>query len=242
MSLAFSLVDLLVVLVILGSAAYATWRGFVSETLSIFAWAAAALASLYLGPWVAGMARSLIQTYWIATIVGYAAVFVVIFIPLQFASHRFSQGVRRSPVGPLDRVLGATFGIVRGLAILGIAYLIFTAFVPIHSQPRWLTAARTLPLIQSSSEVLLALIPDRGPHDAEPPAEGPRPKSIRDLIERPAPDAAPPPDVAPRSDLMAPPVKPRPPKKPRKKGYGVGDRRALDRLFEATGSGGIQKP
>ena len=230
MSLAFSFVDLLVVLVILGSAAYATWRGFVSETLSIVAWAAAALASLYLGPWVARMAHGLIATAWIATVVGYAAVFIVVFIPLQFASHRFSEGVKRSPVGPLDRVLGATFGIVRGLAILGIAYLIFTAFVQIRDQPRWLTQARTLPLIQSAAQVLLVLVPERDHHEA-PPAE---------------PDHAAPPPAAhhPRTidDLLGKPAKPVKPKKHPKKAYGAGDRHALDRLFEATGSGGTQKP
>ncbi len=231
MSLAFSFVDLVVVLVILGSMAYAIWRGFVSETLSIVAWAAAALASLYLGPWVARMAHGLIATPWIATVVGYAAVFIVVFIPLQFASYRFSEGVKRSPVGPLDRVLGGTFGIVRGLAILGIAYLIFTAFVPIREQPLWLREARTLPLIQSSAQVLLVLVPDR--HDAPPPPAplappATHPQTIRDLL------APPPPATHP-----AHPVKP---KKHPKKAYGAGDRRALDRLFEATGSGGTQKP
>jgi membrane protein required for colicin V production len=230
MSLAFSFVDLLVVLIILGSAAYATWRGFVSETLSIVAWAVAALAALYLGQWVARLAHALIATPWIATVVGYAAVFLVVFIPLQFASHRFSEGVRRSPVGPLDRVLGATFGIVRGLAILGIAYLIFTAFVPIREQPRWLLEARTLPLIQSSSEVLLALVPAHDHHPALAPETpgAPPPRSIRDLLETPAPAAHPHPA--------------KPPKKHGKKGYGAGDRHALDRLFETTGSGGTQKP
>jgi len=226
MSLAFAFTDLLVVLVILGSAAYATWRGFVSESLSIVAWAAAALASLYLGPWVARMAQALISTGWIATVVGYGAVFIVVFIPLQFASHRFSESIKRSVIGPLDRVLGATFGVVRGLALLGIAYLIFTAFVPIRSQPAWLTQARTLPLIQSSAEVLLALVPDRDRREVPTPAaDGQHPQTIQDLLAKPAP--------------VTHPVKAA---RHGKKGYGAGDRRALDRLFEATGSGGTQKP
>ena len=204
MSLAFSFVDLFVVLVILGSAAYATWRGFVSETLSIVAWAAAALASLYLGPWVARMAHGLIATPWIATVVGYAAVFIVVFIPLSFASSRVSDNVKRSAVGPLDRVMGATFGIVRGLAILGIAYLIFTAFVAIHDQPRWLREARTLPLIQSSAQVLLVLVPDHHeaapvPRHVEPAA--PPPRSIDDLLPKPP---------------EKPAVPPKPHKKPKK--------------------------
>ena len=224
MSLAFSFIDLLVVLVVLGSAVYATWKGFVSETLNIFAWAAAAFASLYFGPWVADLLRGLITTYWLATLIGYAAVFMVVFIPLSFASYRFAQGVKRSPVGPLDRVLGATFGVVRGLAVLGIAYLIFTAFVPIRSQPGWLTQARLLPLIQSSSEVLLSLVPNRDRHGAGP--------STQPHSEKP---------LAVRNSAPAPAAKSKPGTH-RKKGYGVGDRRALDRLFEATGNGGSGKP
>ncbi len=165
---------------------------------------------------------------WIATAVGYAIVFVAVFIPIQFASHRFSHDVKRSVVGPLDRVLGATFGIVRGLAILGIAYLIFTAFVPIRSQPGWLTEARTLPLIQSSAEVLLALVPDRDHQGAVEPPPGPRPTSIDDLLRGPAHVAHP---------HVRPVPKPNGRKK-HKKGYGAQDRRALDRLFEATGSDG----
>ncbi len=228
MSLAFSFVDLMVVLVILGSAGYAAWRGFVSETLSIVAWAAAAFASLYLGPWVARLAHGLIATAWIATVVGYAIVFVAVFIPIQFASHRFSTDVKRSVVGPLDRVLGATFGIVRGLAILGIAYLIFTAFVPIRSQPGWLTEARTLPLIQSSAEVLLALVPERDHQDlAELPP--PRPLTIDDLLRKPHPAV---------HAQIHPMPKPADRKRHGKKGYGAHDRRALDRLFEATGTNG----
>ncbi|HTP76054.1 MAG TPA: CvpA family protein [Rhizomicrobium sp.] len=219
MSLNFSFIDLLVVLVILGSAGYATWKGFVSETLSIVAWAAAAFGSLYFGPWVGGLLHGLISAPWLAMLAGYAAVFMVVFIPLSFASYRVAEGVKHSPVGPLDRVLGATFGIVRGLAILGIAYLVFTAFVPIRSQPHWLTNARTLPLIQTSSEVILALIPSHYQHDA-------------DLPDQKAQDEpkTPPGAVTPKTAKHA------------KKGYGVGDRRALDRLLEATGNGGSGKP
>jgi membrane protein required for colicin V production len=231
MSLAFGLFDLFVVLVILGSMGYAIWRGFVSETLSIVAWAAAAFAALYLGPWVARMAHAFIATIWISMIVGYGAVFIVVFIPLSIASHRFAESVKRSAVGPLDRVLGATFGIVRGLVVLGIAYLVFTTFVPIASQPQWLLNARTLPLIQSSAEVVLALVPERDRHDitvTPPEPATTHPRTIEDLL---------PPKPAP----VVPPARHKPPKHP-KKHTGASDRRALDRLFEATGSGGTQKP
>jgi membrane protein required for colicin V production len=222
MSLAFSPLDLLVVLVVLGSMGYAIWRGFVAESLAIIAWAGAAFAALYLGPWVARLAHSLIATPWIATLSGYVVVFIGVFIPLQFASYRFSEGVKRSAVGPLDRVLGATFGIVRGLALLGLAYIVFDAMVPIRSQPQWVVTARTLPLVQSSAQVLLALVPgsDRAAlRDAPPPVVVSPPDAHREVRH---------------SEPPAKPVKHR----HTKKGYGAKDRRALDRLFEATGNNG----
>ena len=43
----------------------------------------------------------------------------MVFIPLSFMSHRFSESVKNSPIGPLDRALGIAFGVVRGLVIVG---------------------------------------------------------------------------------------------------------------------------
>ena len=45
---------------------------------------------------------------------------------------------------------------VRGLVIVGLAYLAFTYFVPIREQPHWLTEARLLPMVQTTADVLLS--------------------------------------------------------------------------------------
>jgi len=222
MSLAFTFVDLLVIAVVLVSAVYATWRGFISETLAIIAWATAAFATLYFGPWAGEYLRGLIVSPWLRMIAAYAAVFIVVFVPLSILSLRLAERVRHSPVGPLDRALGTTFGVVRGLAIVGLAYLVFTAFVPIRSQPDWLTGARTLPLIQSSSELLLVLVPIPRDEAAPPPA-----RKAQNL-EKPRPAST----AAEASTNLG----------RGKKGYGIGDRRALDRLLDATGNGGSVKP
>jgi membrane protein required for colicin V production len=237
MNLSVTFLDCLVVLVIAVSAGYAAWRGFLSETLSIFAWVSAAFACLYFGPYIVPLARSLIATPWIASLVGYAAVFLAVFIPLSFMSHRFSESVKHSPIGPLDRALGVAFGVVRGLVLVGLAYLAFTYFVPIRQHPRWLTEARLLPAIQSTSETLLSLVPDQGWHGfaAAPPREEPRQAPRRDalgeLIRRNEEvNRAP---RAPVQQKSASGVQKR---------YGAGDRQALDRLIEATGNGGTEKP
>jgi uncharacterized membrane protein required for colicin V production len=61
MNLSVSFLDCLVVLVILVSAGYAIWRGFLWETLTIFAWVAAAFGCLYFGPYIIPLTRSLVS-------------------------------------------------------------------------------------------------------------------------------------------------------------------------------------
>jgi len=220
-ALSFQFVDLLVVAVIVISAIFATYRGFVQETLSIFAWAAGAFAALYFGPAVALMLKSMVSP-WAAAILGYLSTFLIVVIPLSFVSYRFAENVRRSPVHTLDRSLGFAFGIVRGLAIIGIVYVVFSVFVPVPRQPAWISQARLLPLIQKSSDVLLALVPDQDMNRAHSfaAAQSARPAQAR-------------------SARSAETVQP---KKRPEKTYGVKERRALDRLIETTGSDGGQKP
>jgi membrane protein required for colicin V production len=243
MNLSFSFIDFLVVLVIVVSAGYAAWRGFMSETLSIFAWAAAAFCTLYFGPWLVPLARGLIATPWLASVAAYAGVFLVVFIPLSFMSYRFSETVKHSPIGPLDRALGIAFGVVRGLVIVGLAYLAFTYFVPIRQQPGWLTEARLLPLMQSSGEVILSIIPNRDHEDfaAGPPPVRATPDSIGDLIRGASPQPR-------KSDSLGALIQRQNEQANRvpaagnaapsqgQKSYGAQDRRALDSLVQTTGS------
>jgi uncharacterized membrane protein required for colicin V production len=227
MSLSFTFVDLLVLGVVIASAAYAGYRGLVSETLSIFAWAAAAFATLWFGPSVTPLAQNLVSSPILATVVGYALVFLIVLIPLSFLSFRFSQQVKSSQVGALDRALGAAFGVVRGLAIIGFAYLILASFVKFDAQPEAVRNARTLPLMQASTEIILSLVPARqwtagNPHslpEVSPAAPSRSATVATRIAAKPKPTGA----LAAKSS------------KKHQKTYGERDRRALDTLIETTG-------
>ena len=249
MNLSVTFLDCLIVLVIIVSAGYAAWRGFLWETLTIFAWVAAAFACLYFGPYIIPLTRSMIAQPWLASLVAYAGVFLVVFIPLAFMSHRFSESVKHSPIGPLDRAAGVAFGVVRGLVVVGLAYLAFTYFVPIRNQPHWLTEARLLPMVQSTSEVLLSVVPDHPGGDYAPA----RPEVVRQAPPQIQQNAANPP-VSPAShDPMADLIRSngnadsvskttREPVQQKSaaregKSYGARDRQALDKLIETGGNG-----
>src|SRR5882757_836137 len=142
MNLSVTFIDCLIVLIIVVSAGYAAWRGFLWETLTIFAWVSASFGCLYFGPYIIPLTRSLVSESWLASLLAYASVFLAVFIPFAFMSSRFSASVKNSPIGPLDRAAGVAFGVVRGLAIVGLAYLAFTYFIPIRQHPGWVTEAR----------------------------------------------------------------------------------------------------
>jgi len=94
------------------------WRGLVYEVLSVIGWIAAFLLAQWLAPEVADklpMQNS-------GETLRYAAAFVLIFIASVFAAGLVSALMKKiiSSVGlrPVDRVLGAFFGLFRGLIFL----------------------------------------------------------------------------------------------------------------------------
>jgi membrane protein required for colicin V production len=213
-ALNISWVDLAVAGVVVLSTVLAVVRGFIRETLSIFSWAAAAFAALYCGPAAAALLRPHISTPLLGALIGYAGVFLVVLIPLSFVSWRLSERVRRSPIGTLDRSLGVPFGILRGLALVGIAYLAVSLVVPVREQPSWITGSRLFPLVQGSSDVLLSLIPEHH----------------RDVVDTTGTKSATAASVSGQQVAHA-----------AARTYSADDRRALDRLIEETGASGSGK-
>ena len=222
MNLGLTFIDFLVIVIVLVSMSVAMWRGFISETLSILAWALAALSALYFGTYAVDVFHHVFSSWWLAWIVGYAAMFLVVLIPISFASFRLSQNVKESSVGPVDRIFGALFGVVRGIVIVGGLYLLFLHLVSYHEQPASVREARLFPLIRSSAALLNAIVPRQDRiviEDRVPPSQGDETRQIQ-------PENA----SAQR------------PHEGRQKVYGAVDRRALERLIETTSDAHKKKP
>ena len=247
MSLSVNFIDCLIVLVVVVSAGYACWRGFIWETLTIFSWVAASLACLYFGPYIVPLTRSIVGENWLGTLLGYVSVFMAVFIPFAFISHRFSDTVKNSPIGPLDRAAGVAFGVVRGLAIVGLAYMAFTYFVPIRNHPSWVTEARLLPIVQSTADIILTAVPNQPKDYTYLPQHNPIRQAPSQVEQR----ASNSPEISthdPMAELIRKNEKansvPKSTMEPVQqksaakaaKSYGAGDRQALDKLVETGGN------
>jgi membrane protein required for colicin V production len=172
--------DLILALFLTVSAYLAARRGFIEETLSIVGWVLAIFATLYFGPWAAQALRHSISPAWIGTVAGYGAVFLVVLLAVLFVTSWISHDAKHSRMGPVDGILGAAFGLVRGLVIIGFLYLMFSVVIPPRHQPDWIAKAQFLPVIRTSADILVALVPsdtwrkhlapakDVGPDDAAP--------------------------------------------------------------------------
>lgn len=158
----FAWLDVILVVIMLLSGFLAMLRGLTREILSILSWAVAALASLFIYNGYKEWARNFVEPklHIIADIALVAVVFIAVLLVVEFITLRLSERVLDSRVGALDRTLGFVFGLVRGLLLVVICYELFNLIVPKERYPAWVTEAKSLPVIESTGEAIISLLPD----------------------------------------------------------------------------------
>ncbi len=152
-----SWLDVILITVMLISGFLAMVRGFTREVLSIFSWAMAAVAALYLTPKYSGLLSPYINNPSIAQITFAAGVFVVTLIVVSLITFRISDSVLDSRVGALDRTFGFIFGLARGFLLVAIVFILFTALA--RDQPDWVRNARSYAILQSTQVAIESLLP-----------------------------------------------------------------------------------
>src|SRR4029078_3201807 len=109
-----TILDLVLLAVMLISGLLAMVRGFMREILSIAAWAAAALVTLYSFSKLLPTAKTYFHNDTVATLVVVAGAFVATLIVFSFLTVRISDMILASRIGALDRTLRFLFGLERG--------------------------------------------------------------------------------------------------------------------------------
>ncbi|MES2192268.1 MAG: CvpA family protein [Pseudomonadota bacterium] len=111
-------VDWILLGVLVFSMALGAWRGLVYEVLSVLGWA----VSFYAAQWFAPQVAVMLPIKSASDPVRYAAAFVIVFIAAIFAAGLLAFLLKKlvEAIGlrPVDRTLGAAFGVVRGIILL----------------------------------------------------------------------------------------------------------------------------
>jgi len=152
--------DIILVGIMIFSGLLAMLRGLTREMLSIMSWALSALVTLLAYSYFKDTVRGMIDTRALADAVLIATVFITSLIVFSLFTANISERVLDSRVGAIDRTLGFVYGLVRGLILVVIAYLIVSQIVERQNLPKWVTQARSLSLIESAGDTIKSFLPD----------------------------------------------------------------------------------
>ena len=131
-----SVLDWVFAAVLLASLLVGAWRGLVFEVLSLVTWVAAFILAQWFAPDVAQM----LPMSGAGEAVRYAAGFVLTFIAAVFVGGLVAVLVKKlisaAGLAPADRMLGAIFGLVRGVVVL-LALTVVVAMTPLKKSVWW---------------------------------------------------------------------------------------------------------
>lgn len=152
-----SAVDWILLAVLSLSLLLGLWRGIVQEVLSLAGWGAA----FYVSQMYAPMAAAWLPMEGSSQMLRYAAGFVVVFVAVLVATVLVSWVVKKLisvvGLGPLDRLLGSLFGLMRGVVIL-LAVTVLVGMTPMRDTEAW-KQAQGAQWLQQLLHVLKPVLP-----------------------------------------------------------------------------------
>ena len=135
------------------------WRGLVYEVLSVLGWAVSFYAAQYFAPVVAGWLplQSSSET------VRYAAAFVLVFVAAVFTAGLLAFLLKKltESIGlrPVDRTMGAAFGLVRGVILLMAVAVVINMMALEKSV--WWQESKGAPVLNATLKGLKPVLPEQ---------------------------------------------------------------------------------
>lgn len=112
------------------------WRGLVFEVLSLLGWVVAYFVAQWLAPALGPHLPVGTAGSWLNQAAAFMAGFVLVLIVWGLAARLVRMLVGASPLSVIDRMLGAGFGLLRGLVLL-LVVATFVAWTPAARSPTW---------------------------------------------------------------------------------------------------------
>ena len=138
----FTLIDAVAAGVIVLSSILAYSRGLVREAMAIAGWVGAAILAFIFAPQVQPLVKELpvvgkflTDSCELSIIAAFAAVFAVGLIIAALFTPLFSSVVQRSALGGIDQGLGFLFGVLRGIVLVVVAFIVYDRAVGPNSLP-----------------------------------------------------------------------------------------------------------
>ena len=153
------IVDLAMLALVALSALVGAVRGLTFEVLSLIGWVAAWFAGLWLGPWLAPHLPVGTPGSPLNAVAAFASAFLIVLVLWGLGARAVSALVGKTLLRPLDRLLGALFGVLRGVLVLLVLTLLIS-HTPASASPAWRASYGAAWLDALLGEVMPYLAPD----------------------------------------------------------------------------------
>ncbi|MBM2574697.1 CvpA family protein [Jannaschia sp. Os4] len=164
----FTIVDAVVAAVIVISAILAFSRGLVRESMAIVGWIAAAIVAFTF----AGAAEPLVKELpyvgeflegcELGVIASFAVVFALALVVVSFFTPLLSSAVRHSALGAVDQGLGFVFGVLRGILLVAVGFVVYDRVV-VDDGVAVVEDSRSAAIFSRSKDNIEAQIPSDAP-------------------------------------------------------------------------------
>ena len=138
-------------------------HGFVRELLALASWIVAFVVAQIYAAALAPLLPAAIPSQSVRLLVAFLSVFLIVLLVMTLAAIAVSSLIRKAGLGAADRMLGAVFGLVRGLAFAMLAVLL-AGMTTLPRQPAWRHAMFSAPLESLANGVKVWLPYDLSKH------------------------------------------------------------------------------
>lgn len=151
------IIDILIAIAVLISVVVGIIRGFVKEAISIAALLIAIWAALYFGPAVGDVSQSWLNSEGLQMWFGRILVFAIVLSIGGLLGWGISKLVRLSVLSGMDRLLGAAFGVMRGIILLAV-FIIGGQFAGFDNDGWW-SNSRLIPHFEVVADWIKEMAP-----------------------------------------------------------------------------------
>ena len=152
-------IDWVLLAILVFSMVLGAWRGLVYEVLSVLGWAVSFFAAQYFAPLVS----SWLPLQSSSETVRYAAAFVLVFVAAVFVAGLLAfllkKLIEAMGLRPVDRTMGAAFGLVRGVILLLAAAVVIDMTALKTSQ--WWQESKGAPVLSAALKGLKPVLPEQ---------------------------------------------------------------------------------
>lgn len=167
-----SVFDYIVLTIVALSTLFAFFRGFIHTVLSFMAWIGSIFVAAYLFPYIKPLIAGRVSHEIVANVLTFLSIYFTSLILIVIVNYQILNLVAILRLGAIDRSLGFAFGLVRGVVLVTLIFMITTFMISLFGMresedenakakiPDWLGQSQSYDLLRLSSATMIDLVPD----------------------------------------------------------------------------------